>query len=225
MGDLEVLSIIEDIIYKEISKRLSASRVKLADLSKAPSEFRAESLNDPLAFRSYQHFMMLKNSYKEPVALLVYYIFEKKFGIKVKEIYYHDLIAGSPAWREGYSGRDLDLVIVVDRKPDLKLVKRIEKYVDDIVSLAIWIYFKEKGEIDDYKPFNSIIGHNLVELHVITEDEKGKFLLDGGLNDPKVERADINYLNRKLKEIEEKTSKYKIATPIKYGDYLTNLGF
>ncbi len=223
MGDLEVLSVIEDLIYKEISKRLSASNIHLSDLANAPSEFRVESLNDPLAFRAYQYFMMLKNTYKEPVALLTLFIFEKKLGIKVKEIYYHDLIAGSPAWREGYSGRDLDLVIVVDRKPDLKLVKKIEKYVDDIVSLAVWLYFKNKGEIEDYKPFNEIIGHNLIEFHVITEEEKGRFMLDGGLNDPKVEKANLDKLREELKRIEAETSKKDILVPAKHKNYLRNL--
>lgn len=169
--------------------------------------------------------MMLKNTYKEPVALLTLYIFEKKLGIKVREIYYHDLIAGSPAWREGYSGRDLDLVIVVDRKPDFKLVKKIEKYVDDIVSLAIWLYFKNKGEIEDYKPFNEIIGHNLIEFHVVTDKEKGRFMLEGGLNDPKVEKADLEKLRKKLNNIEEKTRKRDILVPAKYENYLRNIEF
>ena len=223
MGDLEVLSVIEDLIYQEIKRRLSATNIKFEDLVNAPPEFRAEALEDPIAFKSYQYFTLLKNSYKQPVALLALYIIERKIGVKVKEIYYHDLIAGSPAWMEGYSGRDLDLVIIVNRKPDLEIVKKIERYIDEVVGLAIWLYFKEKGEVEDYKPFNEVIGHNLVELHLITNEEKGKFVLEGGLNGPKVERADINKLRKKLAEIESRAKKQRVPIPIRREKYLIEL--
>lgn len=196
MIDEKTLNFLELYLFAKVFDKLNKMKISYDVLTDTPPEFSQEFISDPINFTKYQYFVALKSSYKEPVAALALYIFEKKIGVKVLEIYYHDFVAGSPAWYVGYSGRDLDLVLVVDKPVPWEISKRIEEYLDDLVGMAITYYFCVHGQCYDETPFNRLIRHNLVELHVITPEEKSRYNLDGTIHGNIVERADLDKLRK-----------------------------
>jgi len=203
MIDEKALNFLELYLFAKIFDKLNKMKISYKMLTDTPPEFSQEFINDPLNFTKYQYFVALKSCYKEPVAALAVYIFEQKLGVKVFEVYYHDFVAGSPAWYVGYSGRDLDLVLVVNRKVQWDIVKNIEKYLDDLIGLAITYYYCVHSQCDEETPFNKLINHNLIELHVITPDEKPRYNLDGAMHGNIVEKADIEKLRRMIYNFRE----------------------
>jgi hypothetical protein len=191
---------------------LDRINIPYRDLCETPPEFNEKFLNDPLNYRKYQHFLQLKSIYTKPIAAVILYMLEKKLGVKVLEMYCHDLIGGSPSELQGYAGRDIDFIIVVDKELDLESVKRVERYLDDLLGLAISDYYYRKGESFKLEPFNKVIKHNLVELHVVTPDKKGKFIV---ANSGNIKKADIPELRKIINEIEENIIKEGLVFPKK----------
>jgi len=214
MLDKGILSDLEKFLVDSIHKKLNKLKIPFEDLCDTPPEFSESYISDPLNYRKYRAFLQLKCTYKEPVALILLYILEKKLGLKVLEIYYHDLIGGTPALFNGVAGRDIDYVVVVDKKVDFDTVKRVEKYLDELVSLAISDYYHKKGESSKITPFNMLIKHNLIEVHMVEPSEKGKFNLNNrSLNMP-IEKADIEKLRKIIKELEKEKIQKAMASTV-----------
>jgi len=201
ISDDPVLRRLEEYIRGKIQLRLETLNVSFEDLLNAPPEFRPEDLDDPSFYARYRAFLLLKESYKKPVALAVLYFFENKLGYVINEMYFHDLIAGSPAWEHGVSGRDIDYVLVINKKPDLEIVKRIETYLDDTVGAAITNFFFKKGLCNCTTPFNKLIKHNLVELHVILPREKASYGLNGSFHSVPIEKANLEKYRKRIREM------------------------
>ncbi|MGQ4891031.1 MAG: hypothetical protein ACP6IP_00935 [Candidatus Njordarchaeia archaeon] len=199
MFDPNVLSHLESYLVKETHRKLDQIKIPYKELCMAPPEFDPEYLKDSNNFKKYQMFLQIKSAYTEPTAIILLYLFERKLGIPVKELYFFDLVGGTPPDIQGHSGRDIDYFIVVEKKIDQETIKKIEKYLDDLVGMAITDYYMKKGECYKVDPFNKIIKHNLVELHVITPEEKGK--VDLNRNGTGI-KADLEKYRKIIKQIE-----------------------
>ena len=199
MFDPNVLSYLESYLVKETHRKLGQLKIPYRELCKAPPEFNQEYLKDPENIKKYQMFLQIKSAYTEPLAIILLYLFERKLGVPVKEMYFFDLVGGETPDMQGHSGRDIDFFIVVDKKVDEDTVKNIEKYLDDLVGMAITDYYMKRGECYKVDPFNKIIKHNLVELHVITPEEKSN--IDLNRNGTGV-KADLDKYRKIIKEIE-----------------------
>ncbi len=203
MIDERSLNFLELYLFGKVFEKLNRMKIPYKVLIDTPPEFSPEYISDPLNFKKYQYFVALKSCYKEPLAIIITYILEKKLGVRVLEIYYHDFVAGSPAWYVGHSGRDIDFVFVVDKKPPWDALKTLEEYLDDVIGSAITYYYCIHGQCDDDTPFNRKIRHNLVEIHAITPDEKPLYNLDGALHGNLIEKADINKIRKMLENMDK----------------------
>jgi len=199
MRDDRLLKRIEEYIRGKIQLKLETLKISFEDLCDDLPEFTHESLKDPLKYRQYRYFISLKNTYKKPVALAIVYLIEFVAGYTIKEIYIHDLVAAEPAWTQGFSGRDIDYIIVSDENIPYELTKEVEEYLDNIVGSAITNYFMKKGKCLCTEPFNKIIKHNLVEIHAIKPEEKKKYGLNGSMHSVPVEKVDIEKYRNRIK--------------------------
>lgn len=195
--DLLLERIIEYIIGK-IQLKLETSKVSFEELTSMPPEFAPKDLEDPIRRSWYQKFQMLKETYKKPVALAILYFFERVLGVSVEEIYFQDLVAGDLAWNQGISGRDIDYIVVVNVLPPPEKVKQVEEFLDNLVGEAITNFFWKKGLTNTSEPFNKIINHNLVEIHVIRPEEKPKYGLVRSMFMPPVEKADVKKYRQRI---------------------------
>lgn len=115
--------------------------------------------------------------------------------MEVEEIYAHDLIGGEPAWNYGFSGRDIDYFVVTSLNMKVDPVD-LEDFLDNYVGRVIARYYTEKGK--PYEPYNKIINHNLIEIHIISKDRKNEYgLKPSGL----VRYFDKAYLDWKVYEL------------------------
>ena len=202
----KMLRRIEDYIRGVIQLKLEALGISFEELCDTPPEFDEETLSDPVKYKSYRAFLSLKETYKNPVGLAILYLFEYRHDYKVLEMYAHDLVAGQPAWEQGISGRDIDYVIVMEKLPPRKLVEDIENYLDDLVGEAITNYFFKKKGCTTLEPFNRVIKHNLIELHVIPPSMKSDYGINSIFSVP-VERLDIEGFRRRIKELRQSIEK------------------
>ena len=175
----------KNYMFRELNKL----KIPYKLLINTPSEFSLDYISDPTNYLKYRYFLRMKSIYKEPIAKILLYILERFYGVKVREIYYHDLIGGTPPILSGVAGRDIDYFVVVDKPIDYAEVKKVESFLDELVASTISEFYKSRGV--NAVEFNRAVGHNLIEVHLITEDEKGKYNLDSGNIDVPVEKADL----------------------------------
>ena len=149
------------------------------EISTTPPEFNTIALSDPLERRKIEKYLAVKNRMiYYPIPLLIY-TFEHVAGKKVRFVFARDLVGGEPAHKAGLpGGRDIDYFVVVDGDIDEELVefsKKVEAYLDNLFGSAIINYmFKETAlsnlqmESVFKKPYNEIINHNIIEVHLIS---------------------------------------------------------
>ncbi|MGQ4891518.1 MAG: hypothetical protein ACP6IP_03415 [Candidatus Njordarchaeia archaeon] len=152
------------------------------EISQTPPEFSAEALNDPLERRKIEKYLAVKNRMVYyPIPLLLY-IFEHIADKKVKFVFARDLVGGEPAHEAGLpGGRDIDYFVVVEGNINEKLkefARKVEAYLDNLFGSAIINYmFKETAlsnlQIEEVfkRPYNEIIDHNIIEVHLISFEE------------------------------------------------------
>ncbi len=168
--------------FMEILKRVEKPKEEILRFSKylinSPPEFSKDT--DPKIVQTY---LSIKGRIEEALVKVVFKFFEK-YG--VEKVIVADLIGGSPAWDTGViTGRDIDIFVYTKGKVDNSIKQNIETILDYVVGQTISELLKEflqKIEDKDVKrcvekcqrPFNEIIKHNLVEIHV-NEELPGKY--------------------------------------------------
>ena len=152
------------------------------DICRTPPEFNMEALQDPIERKRIEKYLSVKNRMVYyPIPILIY-LFENVARRNVKLIFTRDLVGGEPAHQIGLpGGRDIDYFVTVrgDVDKDLKkFAKKVEYYLDNFFGSAIINYmFKEASvsaktvDRNFNKPYNEIIKHNIIEVHVINEKE------------------------------------------------------
>lgn len=191
---------LEDYLRGKVQLCIELLNISLKDLRESPPEFRCEDFQDPIKADRIRKFLILKERYKRPASLILFYLLKKHLKLNAIEIYIHDLVAGAPAWEQGIpGGRDINFIVVVDSKLDERAkskIREIERYLNYLVGHAISNYFWKKGLCPKNIPFNEMINHNLIEIIIIPPDKKSEF----GLNSPFkiIEKLDITWLESKL---------------------------
>jgi len=152
------------------------------EISKTPPEFTPEALKDHFEREKISKYLRLKNNIVYyPIPIMIY-AFEDVMGSKVKFIFSRDLIGGEPAPEMGLpGGRDVDYIVVLEREPsieDIFFSKWVEAYLDNLVGSAIINFMLKEAllagqKVEDffYKPYNEIINHNIIEIHLMSFDD------------------------------------------------------
>ncbi len=177
----------EKIEVRDLGETFDRVREFFHEISETPPEFTQEALNDPIERKKILKYLSVKNRLVYYPIPLILYLFEHVLEEKVKLIFTRDLVGGEPAPEIGLpGGRDIDYFVVIegDVTEEIKeYAKLVEAYLDNLFGSALINFmFKEaaiKGApIEDHfkKPYNEIINHNIIEIHVINSTEANNYL-------------------------------------------------
>ncbi len=216
VGEKRIWKELEKEVIKGIEKGLDklckryGRKYVFYSLLDTPPEF-----NEETDFERVWLYIQLKET-AEPllVPAIVYYF--TVLGYPPLAVYSMDLVHGVPAYTEGLlGGRDIDYFVVLEKSPEPGIKEseeKLEKYLDYLLGTAItaalvkskysprdktrfWKYRKPCfEELERAKPFNEIINHNLVEVHIAPGDSEfnpGKLSRDAKLLYMAVDRSSI----------------------------------
>ena len=177
----------EKIEVKDLGEDIRRVKEFFHDISQTPPEFSIDALNDPLERTKILKYIQVKNRMVYyPIPLLLY-LFQGVLGKELSLIFTRDIVGGESATEIGLpGGRDIDYFVVVKGKVDdytREFSKYVEAYLDNLFGSALINYmFKEAAikstvlEMDFSRPYNEIINHNIIEVHVISDGEVENYL-------------------------------------------------